>query len=108
MRTLCKTSNSLYTDVFLNEIKEARWTRFLSTVILCREFKVENIFSRVHFCGQNVCGNFYLQASGKVAKIRTRKHFVPHGKLNERRNNSKLVSFQSRISKPVMAVFSGH
>ena len=35
-------------------------TRFLSTVFLCSEFKLENIYSGVNFCGKNVCGNFYL------------------------------------------------
>ena len=34
-------------------------TRFLSTVFLCSEFKLENIYSGVNFCGKNVCGNFY-------------------------------------------------
>ena len=36
-------------------------TRFLSTVFLCSEFKLENIYSGINFCGKNVCGNFYLQ-----------------------------------------------
>ena len=36
-------------------------TRFLSTVFLCSEFKLENIYSGVNFCGKNVCGNFYLR-----------------------------------------------
>ena len=31
-------------------------TRFLSTVFLCSEFRIENIYS-----GVNVCGNFYLR-----------------------------------------------
>ena len=35
-------------------------TWFLSTVILCNEFKLENIYSAVNFCGKYVCGNFYL------------------------------------------------
>ena len=35
-------------------------TRFLSTVFLCSEFKLENIYSGVNFCGKNVCGNFYF------------------------------------------------
>ena len=62
-------------------------TRFLSTVFLCSEFKLENIYSGVNFCGKNVCGNFYLLElifadrwkNRKNAKIRTRKNFVPHG-----------------------------
>ena len=36
-------------------------TRFLSTVFLCSEFKLENTYSGVNFCGKNVCGNFYLR-----------------------------------------------
>ena len=39
-------------------------TRFLSTVVLCSEFKLESIYSRVtrvKFFGKNVCGNFYLR-----------------------------------------------
>ena len=36
-------------------------TRFLCTVFLCSsEFKLENIYSGVKFCGKSVCGNFYL------------------------------------------------
>ena len=59
-------------------------TRFLSTVFLCSEFKLENIYSGVNSCVKNVCGNFYLRelflwVAGNIAKIRTRKNFVPHG-----------------------------
>ena len=36
-------------------------TRFLSTVFLGSEFKLENIYSGVNFCRKNVCGNFYLR-----------------------------------------------
>ena len=61
-------------------------TRFLSTVFLCSEFKLEYIYSGVNFCGKNVCGificgNLFLHFAGKsakIAKIRTRKNFVPH------------------------------
>ena len=57
--------------------------RFLSIVFLCGEFKLENIYSGVNFCGKNVCGNFYLREfifaiAGKIAEIRPRKNFVPH------------------------------
>ena len=59
-------------------------TRFLIAVFLCTEFKLENIYSGVNFFGKNVCGNFYMFAGTyfcgslkKLAKIRTRKHFVP-------------------------------
>ena len=26
-----------------------------------------------------ICGNLFVQSSGKIAKIRTLKNFVPHG-----------------------------
>ena len=56
--------------------------RFLSNISLCSEFKLENIYYGVNFCGKNVCGNFYLQEhifanpgkTTKIAKIRTRKN----------------------------------
>ena len=35
-------------------------TRFLSTVFLCSEFKLENIYSGVNFYGNIFCGNLYL------------------------------------------------
>ena len=38
-------------------------TRFLSFVFLCSEFKLQNIYSEVNFCGKNVCGNFYFCGS---------------------------------------------
>ena len=53
-------------------------TQFLSFVFLCSEFKLQNIYSEVNFCGKNVCvnfylcGNFFLQIAGEIAKIRTR------------------------------------
>ena len=28
-----------------------------------------------------VCGNLFLRIAGKIAKIRTRKNFVPHSKI---------------------------
>ena len=37
------------------------YTRFLSTVFLCSEFKLENLYSGVNFWGQNVSGNLYLR-----------------------------------------------
>ena len=43
-------------------IIELTW--FLSTVFLCSEFKLENIFSRVNFCRKNVCSSFYLGEPG--------------------------------------------
>ena len=32
-------------------------TVFLSTVFLCSEFKLENIYFGVNVCGKNVCGS---------------------------------------------------
>ena len=65
-------------------------TRFLSTVFLCSEFKLENIYSGINFCGKNVCGNSYLRElflriAGKIAKNRTLKNFMPHGILPKSR-----------------------
>ena len=53
-------------------------TQFLSTVFLCSEFKLENIYSGLNFCGKNVCRNLFLRIAEKITKIRTRKNFVPH------------------------------
>ena len=58
-------------------------TRFLSTVFLSSEFKLENIYSGVNFCGKMfavifICGNLFLRIAGKtakIAKIRSRKNF---------------------------------
>ena len=36
-------------------------TWFLSTVFLCGEFKLENIYSGVHFLGKNFGGTFYCR-----------------------------------------------
>ena len=53
-------------------------TRFLSTVFSCRGI----FYSGVNFCGKMfavvfICGNLFLRIAGKIAKIRTRKSFVP-------------------------------
>ena len=42
-------------DVIINQ------AQFLSTVFLCSEFQLENIYSGVNFGGKNVCSNFYLR-----------------------------------------------
>ena len=49
-------------------------TRFVSTVFLCSEFKLENIYSGVNFDGKMfsvifICGNLFLRITGKIAKI---------------------------------------
>ena len=69
MRTLYKTSNLLYT-VFL-----------ISTVLLCSEFNSGVNFCRKMFAVIFICGNLFLRVTGKIAKIRTRKNFVPHDKM---------------------------
>ena len=64
-------------------------TQFLSTVLLCSEFKLEDIYSEVDFLGKNVCANFFFWwklisadrwKNHKIAKVRARKNFLPHGK----------------------------
>ena len=54
-------------------------TQFLSTVFLCSEFKLENIYSGVNFCGKNVCGNFYLRELIFADRWKNRKNFALHG-----------------------------
>ena len=59
--------------------------RFLSTLFLCSKFKLENTYSAVNFCGKMfavifICGSLFLLIAGKIAKIRTHKNFVPHGR----------------------------
>ena len=64
-------------------------TRFLSTVFLCSEFKLADIYSGVNFLGKNPCANFFFLwklifadrlKNRKIAKIRARKNFLTHGK----------------------------
>ena len=55
---------------------EIEQTRFLSTVFLCSDFKLENIYSQLNFCTKNVWGIFFfgslfLPIARKIAKIRT-------------------------------------
>ena len=58
---------------------------FLSTVFLCSEFKLENIYSGVNFFAGIrfavifICGNLFLRMAEKTAKIRTHKNFQPYG-----------------------------
>ena len=49
-------------------------TRFLSTVFLCSEFKLENTYSGVNSCVKNVCGNFYLRELIFVGRWKYRKN----------------------------------
>ena len=55
VRTLCKTSKFIVYR-FVSERKRKvviEQTRFLSTVFLSSEFKLENVYSGVNFCGKN-------------------------------------------------------
>ena len=47
---------------FTQQQVEIEKTRFLSTVLLCSEFKLENIYSRQKFCTKNVWGDFFSGA----------------------------------------------
>ena len=49
-------------------------TRFLSTVYLCSEFRLQNTYSGVNFNRKNVCGNFYLQELIFAARWKNRKY----------------------------------
>ena len=62
VRSLCKTSDSFarHFNHFVSKQKRQvgiEQTQFLSTVFLCSEFKLENIYSGVKCCGKNVCSN---------------------------------------------------
>ena len=50
------------------------------SVFLCSEFKSENIYSEVNFCGKNVCDNFYLRKlifADRWKNCRNRKNWNP-------------------------------
>ena len=64
-------------------------TQFLSTVFLCSEFKLEDIYSGVDLLGKKFCANFFffvetnfLRIVEKIVKSQklARKNFLPHGK----------------------------
>ena len=60
-------------------------TRFLGIVFLCSEFKLENtmyFFAGKMFAVIFIFGNLFLRIAGKIAKIRTRKKFVPNGNIH--------------------------
>ena len=63
------------------------WTDTVSnTVFLCSEFRLENIYSAVNFCGKMfevifICRNLFSGLLEKSKKIRTGKNFMPHGRL---------------------------
>ena len=62
---------------FVSERKRlSEQTRFASTVFLCGEFKLENIFSGVNFCGNFYLRELVLAYRWKIRKIRTRKNLL--------------------------------
>ena len=85
-------------------------TRFLSTVFLCSEFKLENIYSGGNFCRKNVCGNLYLREvflriAGKIAKVRTCKKFRATRyitKIKASRRSSLLLLSHNKLSKLIL------
>ena len=84
---LCKTSNKLCTILFLKERDkvEIEQKQNLGTVFFCIELMLENIYSGVNFCGENVCGNSFICGNffadrWKNCKNRKQKlEPVPHG-----------------------------
>ena len=65
VRNLCKTSDSFarHCNHFVSKQKRQvgiEQTQFLSTVFLCSEFKLEDIYSGVNFLGKNVCAIFFF------------------------------------------------
>ena len=52
-------------------------TRFVSTVFLCSEFKLETIYSGVNFCRKNVCGNFYLRGTYSCGSLKKPQKLEP-------------------------------
>ena len=40
---------------------------------------MKKIFAEKMFAVIFICGNLFLRIAGKIARIRTRKNFVPHG-----------------------------
>ena len=78
---------SLYTVLFLNQrqvvIEHYRHDflalHFCVTNLSQRIFTLECTFVEKMFAVIFICGNVFLRIAGKIAKIRTRKNFVPHG-----------------------------
>ena len=73
MRTLCKTSNSLYT-VFIERGKLCRHDFLILYFCVANLSKRILTLDRVSVWGKNVCGNSYLRMTAKIAK-----NIVPHG-----------------------------
>ena len=60
---------------------------------------IYNFYSGVNFCGENICGNFILWETAKIAKIRTRKNLVPHGTFHPRVSQGLETSISWEITK---------
>ena len=73
VRTLCKSSISLYAVSERKRQVVIRQIRFVSNVFLCSEFKLKNIsplkkiFTGKMFAVVFICGNFFLWMTGKIA-----------------------------------------
>ena len=82
MGTLCKTSNSLYTVLFLNESPKLWLNRhnfLIRTVFLSSKFKLEYVYSGVNFAGKMfvvifLAGTYFCRSLEKSQKLH-----VPHG-----------------------------
>lgn len=80
--TLCKISICSLIYLFVSEWKrqvviEQTWFLYF----LVSEFKSQNIYSRVNYCGKNVCGNFPLWElifADHWKNCKKSKNFVPH------------------------------
>ena len=84
---LCKTSNKLYTVLFLKERDKVviEQKQNVGIVFLCSEFMLENIYSRVNFCGENVCcnisfvGTFFADRWKNCKNRKQKLEPAPHG-----------------------------
>ena len=66
VRTLCKTSKFIVYRLVSERKRQVvtEQTRLLSTTFLCKEFKLENIYSEVNFSGKMfavifICGTYF-------------------------------------------------
>ena len=71
-------------------------TRLLSTVFLCNEFKLENIYFGINFCGKNVCGNFYLRELIFADRWKNRKNYNPQ-KFRATRYTTFVIASQADV-----------
>ena len=84
---LCKTSNKLYTVLFLKERDKVviEQKQNLGIVFLCSEFMSENIYSGVNFCGEMFAlivlfvGTFFAERWKNCKNRKQKLEPVPHG-----------------------------